>query len=78
VNFAKLPELLRGPPQNVTFTDAMRDGRDDSLRFMRERMFRDQNSRQAFLLVGWKASSMSSTCSPSCSLTRKSAPIDGR
>jgi hypothetical protein len=63
VNFARLPELLRGPPQNVTFTDAMRDSRDDSLRFMRERMFRDQKFEEG--VMGWKASSMSSTYSPS-------------
>ena len=43
--------------------DAMRDSRDDSLRFMRERMFRDQKFEAG--VMGWKASSMSSTYSPS-------------
>jgi SLOG cluster3 family len=55
VNFAKLPERLRGPPQNVTFTDAMRDSRDDSLRFMRERMFRDQKFEAGVFIGGMES-----------------------
>jgi hypothetical protein len=38
--------------QNVTFTDAMRDSRDDSLRFMRERMFRDQKFETGVFIGG--------------------------
>jgi hypothetical protein len=38
--------------QNVTFTDAVKDNRDDSLRFMRERMFQDQKFQAAVFIGG--------------------------